>query len=90
MLYEVITEGIGYLFKLRLTSGVKKLLERLMRDADWQEAGQGWQGAESALRLSGWSRHRRVVVLRRRLSKHVITSYSIHYTKLYEPYRPIQ
>jgi hypothetical protein len=62
-------EGIEYLFKLRLTSGVKKLLERLMRDTDWQEAGQGWQGAESSLRLSGWSRHRRVVVLRRRLSK---------------------
>jgi hypothetical protein len=62
-------EGIDYLFKLRLTKGVKKLVERLMGNTHWQEAGQGWQGAESQLRLSGWSRHRRVVVLRRPLAK---------------------
>ena len=62
-------EGIDYLFKLRMTKGVKKLMERLMRGADWQDAGQGWQGAESRLRLSGWSRDRRVVVLRRPLAK---------------------
>jgi hypothetical protein len=62
-------EGLGYLFKLRLTQGAKKLVERLMRDAQWTEAGQGWQGAESRLRLSGWSRERRVVVLRRLLDK---------------------
>ena len=62
-------EGIDYLFKLRLTKGVKKLVERLMGGADWTAAGQGWQGAESQLRLSGWSRQRRVVVLRRPLAK---------------------
>lgn len=62
-------EGIDYLFKLRMTKGVKKLSERLMRGADWQEAGQGWQGADSELRLSGWSRHRRMVVLRRPINK---------------------
>jgi hypothetical protein len=62
-------EGIDYLFKLRMTKGVRKLVERLMRGADWQDAGQGWQGAESELRLSGWSRHRRVVVLRRPVNK---------------------
>ena len=62
-------EGIDYLFKLRLTSGVKKVIERLMRGADWSDAGQGWQGAETPLRLSGWSRARRAVVLRRRVQK---------------------
>jgi hypothetical protein len=62
-------EGIDYLFKLRMTTGVKKLVERLMRGADWQDAGQGWQGAESELRLAGWSRHRRAVVLRRPMAK---------------------
>ena len=60
-------ESIDYLFKLRLTSGVKKVIERLMRGADWSDAGQGWQGAETPLRLSGWSRARRAVVLRRRI-----------------------
>ena len=62
-------EGLDYLFKLRLTARVKKLVERLMRGAEWTDAGQGWQGAESELRLSGWSRKRRVVVLRRRLAQ---------------------
>ena len=62
-------EGLGYLFKLRLTKGVKRLVERVMRGAQWSDAGQGWQGSESQLRLSGWSRQRRVVVLRRPLAK---------------------
>ena len=46
-------EGLAYLFKLRMTKGVKKIVERLMRGAAWSEAGQGWQGAETALRLQG-------------------------------------
>jgi len=62
-------EGIDYLFKLRLTAKVKRLIERLMRGAGWTDAAQGWQGAEAPLRLSGWSRTRRAVVLRRRINK---------------------
>ena len=61
--------GIPYLFKLRLTKGTRTLVERLMHGHDWIDAGQGWQGAESSLRLSGWSRSRRVVVLRRHIKK---------------------
>jgi hypothetical protein len=62
-------EGLPYLFKQRLTKRTKQLVERLLRDAEWTDAGQGWQGAEASLRLSGWSRSRRVVVLRRRLAR---------------------
>ena len=40
-----------------------------MRDQEWQDAGQGWQGKETSLRLVGWSRHRRIVLLRRKLSR---------------------
>jgi hypothetical protein len=64
-------EGMPYLFKQRLTKGTKQLVERLLRDAQWSDAGQGWQGAEATLRLSGWNRARRVVVLRRRLAKNL-------------------
>ena len=32
---------------------------------DWEKAGLGWQGREDTLQLSGWSRPRRVIVLRR-------------------------
>jgi hypothetical protein len=62
-------ERMPYLFKQRLTKRTKQLIERLLRDAQWTDAGQGWQGAEATLRLSGWSRARRVVVLRRCLAK---------------------
>lgn len=62
-------EGLPYLFKLRLTSGARRLVERLMSGRDWVDAGQGWQGAESELRLAGWGRARRVIVLRRRVKK---------------------
>jgi hypothetical protein len=60
-------EGLPYLFKLRLTKRVKRLIEKAMGEAEWCDGGQGWQGKEARLRLMGWSRHRRVVILRRRL-----------------------
>jgi len=57
-------EGLPYLFRLRATANVKRALERAMAERDWSDAGQGWQGKETTLRLMGWSRQRRVVLLR--------------------------
>lgn len=57
-----------YLGKLRLTKNVKDLIKQLFRQAEWADAGQGWEGVEDTLTLRGWSRSRRVVVLRRKLS----------------------
>ena len=34
----------------------------------WEDAGQGWEGLEDTLTLVGWSRARRVVVLRRKIT----------------------
>lgn len=59
--------GIAYLFKLKQTAKVKKLIERLWGRNDWMQAGQQWQGLATELRLSGWTKSRRVVVLRRPL-----------------------
>jgi len=56
-----------YLFKLRQTAGVKRLIERLWRQGDWQGVGQGFDAVESELQLTGWTCARRVVVLRRRV-----------------------
>ncbi|MDF0677474.1 MAG: transposase [Nitrospira sp.] len=47
---------------------MKALIKTLFRSTAWEEAGQGWEGGEDTLRLSGWSRARRVVVLRRPLT----------------------
>jgi hypothetical protein len=58
-----------YLFKLRLTRNVKRAVERAMGEQDWQDAGARWQGKDGRLRLDGWSRHRRIVILRRRTER---------------------
>jgi hypothetical protein len=57
-----------YLFKLRQTSGVKRMLARQFARQDWTTPGvrdQGWSAVEDTLRLTGWEKPRRVVILRR-------------------------
>jgi hypothetical protein len=67
---EAEQRGQHYLFKLRLTQNVKRAIERAMGDEhDWQDAGGRWQGKDGRLRLEGWSRHRRIVILRRRVER---------------------
>jgi hypothetical protein len=68
---EAERRGLPYLFKLRLTANVKKLIQRAFFKDDWRDAGQGWEGRSDALRLVGWSRQRRMMVLRRRLKESV-------------------
>ncbi len=58
---------IRYLFKLKQSVNVKKLIGEIFRKEGWVEAGQQWQGREDELRLSGWTKARRVMVLRRPL-----------------------
>src|SRR5207248_2786618 len=60
-------EGLAYLFRLRMTANVKRALTKMMAERDWTAAGHGWQGKETTLRLIGWSRKRRVDLLRCRL-----------------------
>ncbi|TAN73200.1 MAG: hypothetical protein EPN14_09910 [Gallionella sp.] len=63
-----------YLFKLRQTKGVHRLLHRQFGRDDWTistPADQGWQAVESTLKLAGGKRERRVVVLRRPLKQDV-------------------
>jgi hypothetical protein len=58
---------LRYLFKLKQSANVKKLIGQLFQKEEWVEAGQHWQGRNEELRLSGWTKARRVVVLRRPL-----------------------
>ena len=68
VLREAEARNQPYLTKLRLTKHVKALIKTLFRSNAWEEAGQGWEGVEDTLMLSGWSHVRRVVVLRRTLT----------------------
>lgn len=65
---EAELRGQAYLSKLKLTRNVKTLIKKLFRSNEWEDAGQGWAGMEDRLTLAGWSRERRVVVLRRKLA----------------------
>ena len=60
-------EAIGqpYLFKLRQSAGVKRLVQRQWTRRDWCNVGQGWDACEDSLRLTGWTERRRVIVMRR-------------------------
>src|SRR5712691_346908 len=73
---ELAMEGaeqrdIPYVFKLKQSVNVKKLIAKLMGNDQWVDAGQKWQGLDTELQLSGWNKKRRVVVLRRPLREAV-------------------
>jgi hypothetical protein len=65
LLAEAETRGLPCLFKLRHSPKVKTLVRQAMRGgAQWQDAGDGWEVMEASLRLDGWSRERRIVLVR--------------------------
>ena len=61
-----------YLSKLKLSKNVKRHISRLFRESGWSDAGQGWEGKDGTLTLTGWNRERRVVVLRRPITGDVM------------------
>jgi len=57
---------MGFVFKQRMTKNTRALVSELdINPEGWTDAGHGFQGKESTLRLSTWTRTRRVIVLRR-------------------------
>jgi hypothetical protein len=73
MIREAEKRLIDYLFKIKQTARVKELVEQLRTRTDWESCGQGWEGLESELKLQGWKRFRRVIILRRRLRNNVMS-----------------
>ncbi len=69
---EAEKRGLDYLFKLRRTAKVKALVEESLYRKDWAPAGQGWEGVEDTLKLSGWTKKRRVVLLRREKTREIV------------------
>ena len=58
--------GQDYLLKLPMRKRAKELVANLSTESGWSDVGQGWYVKSSELQLMGWSRKRRVVVMRRR------------------------
>jgi len=63
---EAEQRDLPYLFRIRLTANVRRAIKRAA-NGPWADAGRGWQGQSIQLRLDGWGRQRRVVLLRRKL-----------------------
>ena len=57
-----------YLLRLRQTKNVRRLVERQFARNDWTRPdSQGCQMVEDRIRLQGWSKERRVVLVRKRI-----------------------
>ena len=63
-------EAIGqpYLFKLKKSKNVKRLIDKQHCLGGWARINKEWEAKEDMLQLQGWKKARRVVVVRRRLS----------------------
>ena len=66
MMSALEKRGQDYLLKLPMRKRAKELVAKLSTESGWSDVGQGWYGKSSELQLMGWSRKRRVVVMRRR------------------------
>jgi hypothetical protein len=64
---EAEHRGMDYLFKLRQSKNVKKLIWENHCKPGWTQTVEGWEALSTELQLSTWKRTRRVVLVRRRL-----------------------
>ncbi|PCI36611.1 MAG: transposase [Thiotrichales bacterium] len=68
---EAEARGVNYLFKLKCTANVKKVITSMMCKHGWCDAGQNWEGMESEIQLKSWSDPRRIIIMRKRINKQV-------------------
>lgn len=62
--------GQRYLFRRKNTTNVQRKIREMESCPDaWIDAGEGWQGTESLIQLTGWSTPRRCIILRRPTKK---------------------
>lgn len=66
-LCECEARELPHLFKIKMSKKVQKLIGKLAtsQGTNWQQTPGGWEAIDTRLRLMGWSRERRVVVMRR-------------------------
>lgn len=65
IMLECENKEIPFLFKLRHTTKAKNLVKTCFsKSAGWIDTGDGWEAMEAKLKLSGWTKERRVIVVR--------------------------
>ncbi len=63
VLREMETRQQPYLFKMKQSKNVRRLLVRQFQRDDWVDAGQGWKAVEDEINLAGWENARRPLLL---------------------------
>jgi len=71
---EAEQRGLPYLFKLRQSGLVKKLILQQHCRPDWEQTVAGWESLFPEVKLSTWHASRRVVLVRRKLSGIVVVA----------------
>ena len=62
---EAEQRGQRFLFRLKKTANVhRKIREMENLSVVWTDTGEGWQGTECMLQLTGWTMQRRSIILR--------------------------
>jgi hypothetical protein len=69
---EAEQRGIDYLFKLRQSPNVKKLILLQHCKPGWERTHDGFEALSTELKLGTWKQPRRVVLVRRRLQKNIV------------------
>jgi len=69
---EAEQRGMDYLFKLRQSKNVKKLIWENHCKPGWELTSEGFEALSTELKLSTWKQPRRVVLVRRRLKNNVV------------------
>ena len=72
IMIEAEQRGIDYLFKLRKSPYVKKLIIQQHCNTGWIKTREGWEALSTEFKLSTWKEARRVVLVRRRLKENIV------------------
>ena len=69
---DIMTEAevrkLPYLFKLKMTKNIQRLMKKIQYNNEWARTVPGFEAQETMLQLTGWSKNRRVIILRQQIS----------------------
>ena len=63
---ELESADCHYLFKVKKHDNVKKAICQAHCEGGWTKYDKHWEGKESFIKLSGWEKERRIIIVRRR------------------------
>jgi hypothetical protein len=64
---ELEEAGVNYLFKMKKSPKVRELISKEHGQGSWTRFNDGWEAKDSQIRLTGWDKTRRAVLIRRLL-----------------------